>query len=211
MTKVLAVFNTKGGSGKSTISMHVGVAASEKLNTVILDADPNKSSVNWGKTRETSVPVVKEISSTRLLAEIADLRKAGVDLVILDCPPSINADTVQLVSAADFVVVPVQPTILDVTGCYNATKMIAAQKKPFVYIVSRCPTPSPDTRDAIRALEKSGEVCPVVISDRIAFSRALAYGLAVTEYEKTGKAFEEAMQSCKWILEKIGVANGAQK
>lgn len=209
--RVLAVFNTKGGSGKSTLSMHVGVAAAESLNTVILDADPNKSTLNWGKTRETAVPAVRETSSARLLAEIAELEKAGVDLVILDCPPSINAETVSLVAAADFVMVPVQPTILDVAGCYNATKMIAAQKKPFAYIVSRCPTPSQDTRDAITALEKSGEVCPVVISDRIAFSRALAYGLAVTEYEKTGKAYEEAMQSCKWILDKIGAANGAQK
>jgi chromosome partitioning protein len=211
MTKVLAVFNTKGGSGKSTISMHVGVAASEFLNTVILDADPNKSSFNWAKTRESDAPTVRETGSSRLLGDLAQLRKDGVGLVILDCPPSISADTVALVSAADFVVVPVQPTILDVTGCYNATRMIMSQNKPFVYIVSRCPTPSPDTRDAIRALEKSGEVCPVVISDRIAFSRALAYGLAVTEYEQTGKAFEEAMKSCKWILEKIGVANGAQK
>jgi chromosome partitioning protein len=209
--RVLAVFNTKGGSGKSTLSMHVGVAAAETLNTVILDADPNKSSVNWGKTRATEVPAVKETSSARLLGELEFLKNSGVDLVILDCPPSINADTALLVSAADFVMVPVQPTILDVAGCYNATKMITAQKKPFAYIVSRCPTPSQDTRDAITALEKSGEVCPTIISDRIAFSRALAYGLAVTEYEKTGKAYEEAMQSCKWILEKIGAENGAQK
>lgn len=207
--KVMAVFNTKGGSGKSTISMHVGVAASESINAVILDADPNKSSATWGKTRKTATPLVKETSSARLTAEIEALRGQGVDLVILDCPPSINADTVSLVAAADFVVVPVQPTILDVAGCYNATKMITSQQKPFVYVVSRCPTPSQDTRDAIAALEKSGEVCPVVISDRIAFSRALAYGLAVTEYEKSGKAYDEAMQWCNWILRKIGVEQHA--
>jgi chromosome partitioning protein len=191
--------------------MHVGVAAAETLNTVILDVDPNRSTMKWGKTRETAVPAVRETSSTKLMGDILELKKNGVDLVILDCPPSITADSAFLVSCADFVMVPVQPTIVDVAGCYNATKIIMAQKKPFAYIVNRCPAQSQDTREAIAALEKGGELCPVIIGDRIAFSRALAYGLAVTEYEKTGKAYEEAMQSCKWILEKIGVKNGAQK
>lgn len=209
--KVLAVFNSKGGSGKSTISMHVGVAASETLKTVILDADPNKSTVKWGKTRETTEPAVKETSSARLMGELLELKGQGVELVILDCPPSITADSAFLVSCADFVMVPVQPTIVDVAGCYNATKIITAQKKPFAYIVNRCPKPSQDTREAIAALEKSGELCPVVVGDFIAFSRALAYGMAVTEFEKTGKAYEQAMQSCQWILEKIGATNGAQK
>lgn len=210
--KVLAVFNTKGGSGKSTTSIHVGVAASAGVKAAILDCDPNESSLIWRRTRTADYPMVTKASSARIMYEIGELKKQGIELIILDCPPAINADTTTLIAAADFVVVPVQPTILDVAGCHNATKMIRAQKKPFTYLISRCPTPSQDTREAIAALEQSGEVCPVVIGDRVAFSRALAYGMAVTEFEETGKAHDETLQACNWILQRMGVKiNETQK
>lgn len=206
--KVLAVFNSKGGSGKSTIAMHVAVAAAETLNVVILDADINATTTAWRQARNVEKPAVEATSATNLRADIARMRKAGVDLVVLDCPPSITASSSLIVAQSDFVLVPVQPTMPDIAGCFNATRIIDSQSKPYAFIMNRCPPPSKEVRDTLDALGQSGEVCPVLIGDRIAFSRALASGLAVTEYEMTGKANAEIVDACAWILNRIGASNG---
>lgn len=203
--KVLAFFNSKGGSGKSTLAMHLAVAAAERLRVVILDADPNGTTTTWSGAREAEAPAVQQTDSTKLKAHLATLKQQGVELIVLDCPPSITADSSILVSCADCVIVPVQPTMPDVAGCFNATRIIDAQGKPYFFILSRCPPPSPETRESLEALSSAREVCPVLIGDRIAFSRALKMGLAVTEYGKDSKAHAEAVQACNWILDKIGV------
>lgn len=206
--KVLAVFNSKGGSGKSTIAMHIAVAAAEQLRVAILDVDPNATTTEWGRARESDTPHVEQSSAFKLKADIERMRTAGADLVVLDCPPSITAESAFLVSCADFVVVPVQPTMPDVAGCFKATKIIDAQKKPYAFILNRCPPPSIETQQAEEGLSQSGPLCPISIGDRIAFSRALASGVAVTEMMRKGKAFDETMAVSAWILEKIGATNG---
>lgn len=203
--KVLAFFNSKGGSGKSTMAMHVAVAAAEKLRVVILDADPNGTTTVWSGARESEVPAVEPTSSVILRTHLSRLEKQGVQLVVLDCPPTITAESAFLVSCADLVVVPVQPTMPDVAGCFNATRIIDAQGKPYIFIMSRCPPPSQEVRESLEALSAASTVCPIMIGDRIAFSRALKLGLAVTEYGKDTKADDEVTQACNWILKKIGV------
>jgi chromosome partitioning protein len=205
--KVLAVFNSKGGSGKSTLSMHLAVAAAEHMRVAILDLDAEgaETSSVWSKARDAVAPHVEASNAARLVADIGRMQKAGADLIVLDCPPSITAESAFFVSHADFVVVPVQPKMPDVAACYKAIRIVRSQNKPFAYVLNRCPPPpSIEVEQAMEGLSESGELCPVLIGDRIAFSRALASGNAVTEFQ-SGKAGDEARAACDWILNKLGV------
>lgn len=210
--KVLAVFNSKGGSGKSTISLHLAVAAAKNLRVALFDLDIGEGSETssiWGRARgEASAPHVQPSKATTLKDDLERMRKAGADLVILDCPPTITAESAFFVSHADFVVVPVQPTMPDVAACHKAVRVVNSQGKKFAYVMNSCPPVSPELRDAQEGLAKSGEVCPITIGDRIAYSRALASGLAVTEFP-AGKASEEAAAACEWILNKLGVTDAS--
>lgn len=206
--RVIAAFNSKGGSGKSTLSMHLAVKAAEHYRTVILDTDPNGTTVLWSSWRENPQPSVEEATTLNLGRRLDELQTMGVELVILDCPPSITADSPILIGYADFVIMPVQPTMPDVGGCLKALKIVTKAKKPFGFILSRVPKESPDTRAAREALKESGPLCPVDIGDRIAFSRALAAGLAVTEFDMDAKAVAEIGLAADWILKQAGVTHG---
>ena len=57
--------------------------------------------------------------------------------------------------------------------------------------------------EARAALSAYGLVCPVVISQRVAFSHALNGGLAVTEFEPEGKAAGEIRRLWEWLWQNV--------
>ena len=67
--KVIGVLSQKGGSGKTTISIHLAVsAAMEGKKVAIIDTDPQKSAVAWGEARDESLdsPVVAQCEAFRV-------------------------------------------------------------------------------------------------------------------------------------------------
>lgn len=200
--RVIGVFNSKGGSGKSTVSVHVGVAAAFDCRVALLDADQQGTLRTWAAVREESAPSVMAVTADSLKAELQRLERAGVEMALVDCPPYITAESSRLVSLCDFIVVPVQPTMPDVSGCAHAVKIIMAAGKPFAFVVNRARSRVPETQEAVDALKQWGPVCDSMFGDRVAFSRALANGLSVAEFSARSEAGKEAAAVSKWILEK---------
>lgn len=201
--KTIGFFNSKGGAGKSTLAVHLGVAAAYERPTALLDADPQGTLKAWSGARELESPVVMPVSASSLDSVLATLRDQGVALAVVDCPPYITAESSRLVELCDFIIVPVQPTMPDIAGCNHAVEIIKSTGKPFAFIVNRAPARAPEVAQAIEALAVWGEVCPVVIGDRRSFSRALASGQSVIEFEAGSAASKEAADACAWILSKI--------
>lgn len=201
--KTIAFFNSKGGAGKSTLAVHLGVAAAYDRPTALLDADPQGTLRAWGGARTLESPVVLAVSAASLAVDLEMLRSKGVELSVLDCPPYITAESARLVELVDFVVVPVQPTMPDIAGCNHAVEIIKSTGKPFAFVLNRAPARAPEVAQALEVLNNWGEVCPVIIGDRRSFSRALAGGQSVTEFEAGSAAAKEAADACSWILSKI--------
>lgn len=204
--RVLGVFNSKGGSGKSTLAVHVGVAAAFENRVALLDADPQGTLTAWGGVRSEPSPAVLAVTADSLQADLRALEQQGVELVLLDCPPYITAESSRLVSLCDFIVVPVQPSMPDIAGCNHAVRIIEAAGKPFAFIINRAPARAPEVGQAFDALKEWGEVCHVVVGDRRSFSRALASGLSVAEFDADSAAGREAAAACSWILSKVRAA-----
>lgn len=203
MLKV-AFFNSKGGAGKSTLAVHVGVVAAFDQRVALLDADPQGTLRAWREMRQVDAPTVMATKASTLAHDLADLEKRGVQLAIVDCPPYITAESAKLVSLVDFVVVPVQPTMPDISGCQFAISIIKAARKPFVFIINRAPARAPEVALAINALKGHAEVCPITVGNRRAFSRALMSGQSVTEFNARSAASAEASSACLWVLKKVG-------
>ncbi len=110
---ILTVISFKGGVGKSTISQNLAVAfAMSGLEVCILDADKNESSSIWERFRpeeKASIPVY-HVSEQGDISKTINNLSAKYDILIVDCPPAIEAITSRAVAKSDFSLIPVSTT-----------------------------------------------------------------------------------------------------
>jgi cellulose biosynthesis protein BcsQ len=85
---VVAIYNNKGGAGKSTLTSHVGFRAIERnMSITILDIDRQRNTMSWlSKHDNTTEPY--NVGSVRVTNDYAEVNNNG--LVVIDCPPSFN-------------------------------------------------------------------------------------------------------------------------
>ncbi|GAB3339909.1 ParA family protein [Marilutibacter aestuarii] len=112
--KTVLVASSKGGVGKTTIATHLAAhAALEGLNTVLLDVDPQRSSTRWAERRAAADSAVLPLDGTKRKSWRKQLPDDTQRLVI-DAPAGAMGDSLEhLLDIADHVVVPVQPSTLD--------------------------------------------------------------------------------------------------
>jgi chromosome partitioning protein len=200
----LAFFSQKGGSGKTTLAIHTAVVAHEaKQRVVLIDCDPQESTTRWGLSREKRLPFVAKATPSDMRNVLDLARHEGYTLAVLDCPPHMTAGAAQLIAPADYVLVPCQPTALDISATASAVAIIQATRRPFAFIINRAPYRAPENQEALDALRQQGTVCPSMIGDRRAFSRALTGGQAVTEFDSKGKSAQEIRALWRWIRKEM--------
>ena len=89
--KTLAILSRKGGTGKTTLAVHLAVAAEQAGHTTtIIDLDPQASAAKWGDTRDADSPVVISAHSSRLPEILHTAEQSGATLAILDTAPILN-------------------------------------------------------------------------------------------------------------------------
>jgi chromosome partitioning protein len=199
--RILAFQSQKGGSGKTTLACHVAVAAHEAGQRVVLiDTDPQQSATVWGQAREAAEPVIATASVSDLARVLAAAEAELIDLAVIDSAPHAAPDAGRIARAADLVVIPCRPSAFDIAAAEGAVRIITAAGARAVFVLSACPFRAPEIAETRAALAVYGlPVAPVEITDRRAFSRALATGRAVTEFEADGKAAEEIRALWGWL------------
>lgn len=202
--KKIAFYNGKGGSGKTTSAVHVGVVAAHKMRTAIIDLDIDmENALAWSRERKLRPPSVLATTPTKLSRQLDHLADQDVELAILDFPPNLSTLNANALNLVDLIVIPVQPTFNDLNGYYRAINIIRSSGRPFVFLINRAPGATQEVADTVQVLSTFGEVCPTHIGDRIAFSRSMGLGKSVMEYQSTGKAAHESVEVCNWILNKL--------
>lgn len=128
---IIAVTNLKGGVGKTTTAMHLAaVALRHGSAAVVLDADSERSALEWAATGELSFKV--ERANPDGMARQARTLEAGGGVVIIDGPPNSRDLLWSAASVADRVLVPISPTGLDVNRLRSTLEVlldIEASKK----------------------------------------------------------------------------------
>lgn len=112
--KTILVASSKGGVGKTTVATQLAAqAAIEGLNTVLVDADPQGSSTRWAERRADLPTAVLPIDGTRRAWQKRIPEDA--QRVFIDAPAGAMAGELEaFLDAADAVVVPVPPSVLDI-------------------------------------------------------------------------------------------------
>ena len=75
----IALVSQKGGSGKTTLALHLAVASAQTgRHAAIIDLDPQASAAHWADRREAALPTVLAAPASRLRPELDRALAAGV-------------------------------------------------------------------------------------------------------------------------------------
>ena len=211
---VVALLSQKGGTGKTTLSLHLAVAAERAGHVAaVIDLDPQASAAGWKDSRPGETPVVVPIPASRLSQALDLARSAEAEIVFLDTAPHSSDVALAAAEAADIVLIPCRAGILDLRAIGATAKLARiAGKKAFVVLNSLPPRAVNVVADARDAVAVHGlEVAPVTIQQRAAYAHALTAGQTAQEYEPDGKAADEIAQIYTWLRTVLPAPEGTER
>ena len=211
--QTLALIAQKGGTGKTTIALSLAVAAeADGLSVLVVDLDPQASACRWGDRRTADSPAVIDAQPARLAAALAKAAQAGVDLVIVDTPARVEQAALEAAKAADLVLIPCKPSILDLETIRTTAELVQGRSRRLpVVVLNAVPAQGSRHGQAAEAITGMGlPVSPATIGQRVAFEYATQAGQAVTEYEPDGRAAAEIRQLYGSIRQSLNTSTPRQ-
>ncbi len=196
--KTLSMIAQKGGTGKTTLSIHLAVQAQlADLQVLLVDTDPQASATAWWRRRRAEAPALVQGSGEHLADILRNAKRRGYDLVVIDSAPHSSDESRISAGLSDQVYIPSRPAILDLDAIGASTELVSDLKVAAKIVLNGCPPPTRlrepnivvEARQALTVYRVP--VCDVAISQRAAFSHALIDGRAVSEFDGKGKAAQE--------------------
>lgn len=221
---VVATYGRKGGVGKSTIAVHIAVAAMRaRQNVALINLDPQGSVTDWREVRDAEKPAVITVHPSRLDQVLHTARENGVTFVLLDSPPFavLDLDTapkieqiaLDILKAADLAVLPCIPAFFDLKAINATIEVGRLAACPMRIVFNRVRARCSLLAGAKQALNVHGvPISPIVVGDRVAYSHALLEGLSVQEFDPKSKAAIEMQALYRYItkeLKELEVSDGA--
>ena len=195
--KTVAILSQKGGSGKTTLALHLAVAAQQDGKTAIIaDLDEQASATMWHKARRDPLPHVQPTHSAALEQFAGEAERQGVDFLFIDTAPQSDKPAINAAEAADLILVICKPSVMDLRAIQNTIRLTRlASLKPGARVVTVLTQIEPFGRlqDEARAtLSGLGvDVLPSGLGRRVAYHHGLINGQTALEYEPEGKAAQE--------------------
>ena len=192
--QVIAVLNQKGGSGKTTIATHLArVLQLDGASVVLVDSDPQGSARDWSAAREGQPLSVIGIDRPTIERDLKSLAKT--DFVVIDGAPQAADLAVSAIKAANFVLIPVQPSPYDIWAAADLVDLVKQRievtdgRLQAAFVVSRAITGTKLGQEVAEAL--AGYGLPVLdsrIMQRVAYPSTAATGQTVFDIEPNGDA-----------------------
>lgn len=206
--KVVSILNQKGGVGKTTLSINLAAALKALNHSVLLvDADPQGSSLDWAAAREPAEPLFSVVSCPKptIHKTVTDIG-VGKDFVIIDGAPRVTDLARSCIMASDLVLIPVQPSPYDIWASQEVVSLIqeAVIYKPELkaaFVINRKIPNTAIGRDVESALaEFDLPVLSTTIGQRVIFAESAAGGLSVLEQDAKSQAAVEISLFAKDVL-----------
>jgi chromosome partitioning protein len=207
--KTIVFAATKGGTGKTSLCFNVAIEAAKQHQVLVADLDPQRSlKTMWEKRGEMLNP--RLVSNVHGLAQsIKLLSEAGYDreFMFVDTPGSLMPVIRDAISAADLVVLPVQPSPMDWAAQEAVADLVESigMRDRTLFVVNRVEGRS-DLVDRAKAFFEMRTKFPIpIVKQRANYARGFETGKAgfevsgnkeaATEIKALWKAIREALDS----------------
>ena len=211
LSKVITISQQKGGTGKTTLAVHLAMAFIKyhKLKVAIIDTDPQGSLGKWFMIRSE-----KNVSNENLTFKTASLwgaqyesktLKNDHDIVIIDTPPKIESDARPAIEAADLVLIPMAASHVDFWATGAIVEIAKTANKKILVQINRSSQRSKlinKTNDFIKSLDLTST--KTIIGNRQIYTSAMGEGKTAVEKQKKGNAVEEIKNLSEQILLELG-------
>jgi chromosome partitioning protein len=207
---IITIAQQKGGAGKTTLAAHLALAwAVAGHRVAVVDIDPQGSLQHWFERRSarrggSAVGIeVAAITGWRVSAEV-ERQARSHDVVLVDSPPHAATEARLAVRAASLVLIPVQPSPMDLWATRATLDLARAERVPALIVLNRVPPRARLTE--VMAAECRALGVPVAqsqVGNRVALASALAEGRGIVEAAPKSRA---AAEIAALALEVLGAA-----
>jgi chromosome partitioning protein len=202
-TFTVAVFSNKGGSGKTTIAVHLALAWAQGAPTALLDVDPQGTAIEWLRRRPADLksPLAVPATGREAVQQALKLaREENYRYVVLDLPPHSSAQIAWLLSEADLIVVPTRATAADLVTIKQTVDLVHASKRKAGFVLNAFKPNLVEAKEIAPILAQYSLPVIGALGDRIAYSRGLPAGLGGHELGDDS-ATDEVMKLAKKVLQ----------
>ena len=210
LSKVITISQQKGGTGKTTLAVHLAMAFIKyhDLKVAIIDTDPQGSLGKWFMIRTE-----KKVSNENLTFKTASLwgaqyesktLKNDHDIVIIDTPPKIESDARPSIEAADLVLIPVAASHVDFWATGAIVDIAKKANKKILAQINRSSQRSKlinKTKEFIKSLDLDST--ETIIGNRQIYTSSMGEGKTAVEKQKKGNAVDEIKNLSDQILNQL--------
>jgi chromosome partitioning protein len=204
---IISLVNQKGGVGKTTIAINIGIAMARRNYKVgFLDTDPQGTASQWQSIEGNLAFEVRRHPSRVSSGDIMET-DGNHGLLVIDTPPAIGEITLSVLELSDLAIIPLAPSVLDIWSSRTTIGMIEEAKKVNPKLEGRLLVSRKiprtrlgrDGREAIAALEM--DVFETEITQRIAYVESMIAGVSVFQYAPKSEASKEIENLCEEIIQ----------
>ena len=203
----IAIFNQKGGTGKTTLALNLSAGLALRGSTHLVDADPQRSITQWVGMggANSGLPQVAQLGDnpTAMLTKLA----RSYRYVVVDCPPTAQGEAVAVIMhVVQLVLIPVLPSPIDLWASVNMAVVLneARQRNPELracLVLNQMESRNALSRDMREAVAEFD--VPVLVAGmqrRAAYRTAAVEGLSVYGMGKRG---QQAVTEIEAIIEEV--------
>ena len=210
LSKVITISQQKGGTGKTTLAVHLAMAFIKyhNLKVAIIDTDPQGSLGKWFMIRSE-----RKVSNENLTFKTASLwgaqyesktLKNDHDIVIIDTPPKIESDARPSIEAADLVLIPMAASHVDFWATGAIVEIAKKANKKILAQINRSSQRSKlidKTKDFIKSLDLQST--DTIIGNRQIYTSSMGEGKTAVEKQRKGNAVDEIKKLSEQILSEL--------